>query len=589
MRKTRILAIAPYEGLREVLMNEASVFSDQIEITAYLGDLSAGLDVACSLEGANYDVVLSRGGTAELLEKNLPLPVVDVVPSVLDVLRFVRLARNTPCRRAIVAFPAIADIARKLFYLLEQQEDIHTIHNSQEAEEIITRLRAEDCSLIVGDAIAVTTAQRMNLNAILIASGAESVQAAFVEAVRLHRLTERMEQDNLMFRAILDQSELNVVVFDASQRVVWSNLSTDMIDDPRVFRSVSTCVPAVLEQGEIRIMHRSKDFAWAIMGRRMTCASGDLAVLYVKKRLLPPQQKNDGVEFCHLGSDELAPLEEGPIDTLGVMQELRSSAEKLAQTLSPVLVEGERGTPVDDILRALCRNGPWQLHTMMVVDCAKMDEKSFSWLLECEDSLFCANKQNICLKNLDVLPEPMLRRFADFVRATALHKRNHLLYSAQSALGEAAATFVDEEGMAVLHLPPLRRRSEDIPGLASLYLGALNTEQGRQAIGFSPEALCALERAPWPGNQRQLRRVIRQALLQTEGEIVSERAVMEALGCEYEKATDICPTETVWLEGTLEDITRRIVQVVLTQEGMNKSRAADRLGISRTTLWRMLR
>lgn len=587
MRKTRILAIAPYEGLREVLTNEAEAFSDQIEVTAYLGDLSAGLDVAHSLSGSGYDVILSRGGTAELLEKNLSLPVVDVVPSVLDVLRFVRLARNTPCRHAIVAFPAIADIAGKLFDLLQQKEVICTIHNEREAETVIEQLKAEGYSLVLGDAIAVTTAQRFNLNAILIASGAESVHAAFTEAIRLRQLTERMESDNLLFRSILDASALNVIVFNAKQEFVWSNLSADQMDYPRVFRTISSCVPAVLEQGEIRLVRKSKGFMWDITGRRASQPTGDLAVFYVEKRLSPPQQKNGVVEFYHMLSENAPPAEEGPIDTFGAMQQPRRAAEKLAETLSPVLVTGERGTPVDDILRVLCQYGPWKMHTLMTVDCALIDEKSFEWLLECEDSLLCTNKLNICMKNLDALSEPMTHRFADFAHSTALHKRNHVLYSAQGALKEAAAAFLDAENCAVLRLPTLRERREDISGLASLYLGALNTELGRQAIGFSPEALRLLEGFAWPGNQSQLRRVIRQALLSCEDEILSEQAVAAALHGAPEEAA--VSTETPWLEGTLDEITRRAVQSVLAQEGMNKSRAAERLGISRTTLWRMLR
>lgn len=586
MRKTRILAIAPYEGLKEILQNESAAFADQIDVSVYVGDLQDGLAIARSLEKEGFDAIVSRGGTAELLERNLSLPVVDIAPTALDVLRYVRMARNTAVSRAIVAFPAITDIARKLFDIVEQSEAIYTIHNEDEARELIVRLREKGCSLVVGDAIAVSTAQKAGINAITIASGAESVQAAFCEAIRLCRLTQRYQERNLLFRSILDESALNVLVFDQDQRLLYTNLSADQMDYPRVFRSVSSCVAATLDQGQLRVRRKSKGFIWDVTGRRIRQPGGALAVFYIEKKLLP-QEDSNVVEYYHMLDDNAQPPQ-APVDRLGVMGGLHERIQKLGKTLLPVMVISQRGAPVDELLRSLCLAGPWGMHTIVTVDCSLLTEAAFQWLLESEDSVLFTNQLNVFMKRVDELPGAMVTRYADFAATTALHKRCHVLYSAWGEPQGELADFLNASGCAIFTLPPLRSRREDIPGLANLYLSALNTELGRQALGFAPAAMDRLQKYDWPGNQAQLRRVIHQALVVSQDELLSEEDVQAGLDRD-DAPPPAGAAGSLSLEGTLEEITARAVRAVMEEEGMSRTRTVQRLGISRSTLWRMLK
>ena len=75
--KYRILGIAPYEGMK-ALMSDVAEEYPQIDLTLFVGDLEQGLEIAHSNFHGNYDVVISRGGTAKMLKENLPLPVVEI-------------------------------------------------------------------------------------------------------------------------------------------------------------------------------------------------------------------------------------------------------------------------------------------------------------------------------------------------------------------------------------------------------------------------------------------------------------------------------------------------------------------------------
>ena len=83
--RIRVLGIAPYEGMKTLM---SSVVADypQIDLTLFVGDMEQGLEIARSNFHGDYDVVISRGGTAKMLQKNLALPVLDMDLSMYDIL-----------------------------------------------------------------------------------------------------------------------------------------------------------------------------------------------------------------------------------------------------------------------------------------------------------------------------------------------------------------------------------------------------------------------------------------------------------------------------------------------------------------------
>ena len=83
MQKTKILAVAPYEGMADILTDIAQS-RDDIALTVQTGDLFTGRDIAMQLAHKNYDVIISRGGTAELIQSAVELPVIDISISVYD-------------------------------------------------------------------------------------------------------------------------------------------------------------------------------------------------------------------------------------------------------------------------------------------------------------------------------------------------------------------------------------------------------------------------------------------------------------------------------------------------------------------------
>lgn len=143
----------------------------------------------------------------------------------------------------------------------------------------------------------------------------------------------------------------------------------------------------------------------------------------------------------------------------------------------------------------------------------------------------------------------------------------------------------------VLRLKPLRERTEDIPGIATLYISQINNELGKQIVGFEPEAMALMKQYSWRENLSQFKRIIRELVLQTESYYIPAHLVQHLLNQEQpaHPHSGSGGLETLNLNQTLDLINYDIVRIVLEQENGNRSRAASRLGISRSTLWRLLR
>ena len=135
-----------------------------------------------------------------------------------------------------------------------------------------------------------------------------------------------------------------------------------------------------------------------------------------------------------------------------------------------------------------------------------------------------------------------------------------------------------------LALPPLRDRKADIPVIAQHLMDMFCAESGLEPRRFTPAALAVLSEHEWSGNVRELRNVVQRLIVSGRNPTVSAREVEHALGA--------CGDPSLGRD-TLRSSVRshefdRIARV-LEECGGNRTLAAERLGISRVTLWRKLK
>ena len=133
MQKTKILAVAPYEGMADILTDIAQS-RDDIALTVQTGDLFTGRDIAMQLAHKNYDVIISRGGTAELIQSAVELPVIDISISVYDILLSIKLAESYNGKFVIAGFPGITANAHLLCDLSSSEDFEHVAWQDYEED-----------------------------------------------------------------------------------------------------------------------------------------------------------------------------------------------------------------------------------------------------------------------------------------------------------------------------------------------------------------------------------------------------------------------------------------------------------------------
>jgi len=130
-----------------------------------------------------------------------------------------------------------------------------------------------------------------------------------------------------------------------------------------------------------------------------------------------------------------------------------------------------------------------------------------------------------------------------------------------------------------LHLPPLRDRREDIPLLAKYFLNQHALRYRKNMEGFSDAVMQALLRYAWPGNVRELDHAIERAVLMSLGTVIEARDLGLQSGKEAARRLE---------DMSLEEVEAFLIQRTLAQCDGNVSRAAEKLGLSRSALYRRL-
>lgn len=129
-----------------------------------------------------------------------------------------------------------------------------------------------------------------------------------------------------------------------------------------------------------------------------------------------------------------------------------------------------------------------------------------------------------------------------------------------------------------LHIPPLRECKEDILPLADFFRQLANEEFGKQIKGFDTEAKKRMLAYTWGGNVRELRRVVRMAVLHTKSDTVTADAL------EFDKIPE---AEDASL--AMDGMERKQILRALEQAKGNRTLAAELLGIARTTLYNKMK
>ncbi len=288
-------------------------------------------------------------------------------------------------------------------------------------------------------------------------------------------------------------------------------------------------------------------------------------------------------------------------------------AEMVADTDSTVLLQGESGTGKEVVARYIHDQSGRAAKPFLSINCGALPENlleselfghvkgSFTGASRDKEGLFFAAGEGtffldeigettpaIQVKLLRVLQQreviPVGATESKPVNARVIAATNRDLEE-QIKLGHFRSDLFYRLNVVSITLPPLRERPGDIALLAEAFLKRAAEARGEEPRSLQPEALDAMQAYDWPGNVRELENALERAAILAKGNSISLSALPE-------KVTD--PKREPLVSGaaqanpTLDTIERAYILWVLENEGGNKPRTAEILGIDPSTLHRKL-
>jgi DNA-binding NtrC family response regulator len=134
-----------------------------------------------------------------------------------------------------------------------------------------------------------------------------------------------------------------------------------------------------------------------------------------------------------------------------------------------------------------------------------------------------------------------------------------------------------------IFIPPLRDRRDDIPPLCAYFLEKHIPSSRKKIAGFAKEAMDVLMHYSYPGNVRELENIVERAIILEKEPLITPGSLPQTI-----KMFQIETIEPDKVK-TIEELNKEYAENVLDLFGGNKSKAAEVLGISRTSLWRILK
>jgi two-component system response regulator AtoC len=282
--------------------------------------------------------------------------------------------------------------------------------------------------------------------------------------------------------------------------------------------------------------------------------------------------------------DVESPPDTQPVGVSAAWRKLLMQAEMAAPYVQLAAIEGEHGTGKHTLARYLFSRSP-------LAGGAFQRRDAREWLVTDADPATLSGYTY--LDRVDLLAPPGQGLLLGVIKSLQDRPpgRSVLLASSQTSLRQMAAQGLLLPDLAFrltavrFAIPPLRQRREDIAVLAQTLLDRICTRYQQRPVLMAPGTLARLLQHNWPGNVRELAAVLETALLEAVNGIIRPDDL--ALPSGLEAPSDLRPamrTESLNLDAVIQ----HHVQYVLDLNRGNKLRAARQLGISRSTLYRIL-
>lgn len=635
-----ILIVAPFGQLAEDI--ELVIAEQFPEKKKLFRVVEADLEDARKLLEKNTSdaikVIVSRGGTARLLASVSDLPVVRIQVSVMDVMQAVLQAsdRGTVHKIGISGFDNMVYGCEEIEKILGMHFVEYVIRDEKEAEGKVQAALQEGVDVLVGDAVSVRVAKKYGLKAKVIESGKQAILQALQEAVLISRVVQQDEVKSRMLSSVINKSQDGIVAVDGDNKIILFNPEAELIFHRVRYEVMGKPLEEFCSNLTGKQLREAGEIMTDIYGKQMLVKVSFIQngsssfMIYTLQQVSEVQRLEQSIRKKLMAKGLTAKYHmEDVIGRSRACQNMKNKAARYALTDSTILITGESGTGKEMLVQGIHNMSQRAAGPFVAVNCAALPEN----LLESElfgyvDGAFTGARKGGRQGVFEMAHGGTL--FLDEIGEMPISLQSRLLRVLQERevmpLGSESIIPIDVRVIAAtnqnladmvaqgtfrqdlyyrlnilrIHMPTLSERREDIPLLARSMVRKMQ-KLNPQLTSLTDSAAEFLQRLPWPGNIRQLSNMIERIMLLTDGTEIDRQDVQMACEDDIEirslphgvqQASPAKPAEPEEErnEGhVLRNVEEETMYRILQEEDYNYSRAAKRLGIHRTTLWRKMK
>ncbi|MBY0117811.1 sigma-54-dependent transcriptional regulator [Paenibacillus xylanexedens] len=558
--RTRVHFIAPYESMIPIIQECIPRFP-QLAIQTDVGDLANGVELATQAEKNGAEIIISRGGTAQLIKKAVTIPVIDVQLSGYDMIRSLTLASQFNGQTAIVGFSNITSGAQSIIDLMDLPLKVYTIHSSEDVARLLLELKASGYRQIVGDVITVNTAKTYGLEGLLIQSGQESILRAMEDAQLVYRYLSKNHAISIILNDLVTREHPNLLILNERNEVVFENL-TDFEKNPLTDNHIYlTNTSLEFHQSQIQNVFMVDDYQLTVNAYETTLDNKNYKVYML--------EKGQPYAFAQFGITTFTDASMEPIVADSpAMQAVLQNIRALYENHEPIYLLGEADSGKSFLVKHI-----HQMYSggglLLQMDLTQVPPGHLH-------KIPLAKVRNVEINHMETrMEDPELLAFIQ----SCLQNQIGVFILGEQILNPQWSLDLE---LNTIMMPNLADRPEDLAPLMQHFLTDYYQKYGTTAVRIKEDALQLIRDQITNMNVNQLKHLIKQAALNEQDYVITTATLSRLL--------DQQPSSSpMKLNGTLKEIEKEVIQFVLQEENNNQSKAAERLGINRATLWRKLK
>jgi transcriptional regulator with PAS, ATPase and Fis domain len=625
--------IAPYPEMAELAQGICKEFEKPIALE--VGDLQEGLKKGQWLAEKGTEVIISRGGTAQILKQALHIPIVEIKVTAYDILAALQKIPDRGQKIGIVGFGNVIYGSSHLGSLLDMNLLVFPIQREKDVPIVLGEAKRQGIGFIIGDKVVVSHASQFGQKSVLIESGRESILQSFHEAYEILEVVRTEVKKTRQYlstltklKAVLDSVDDEIIILDERDRIQSCNPAALNIFKKEEKKIVG--LPLFLYPRDLL----------SELKKKSTAKRNYLALIQGKHRLLDyiPIETNGEKTGTLIIGRSISKLQQAErkirselylkghvakytfsdiISDDENFQKVMERAKRFSSSPSTVLVWGETGTGKEMFAQSMHNEKFGPESPFVAINCATLPEP----LLESElfgyapGAFTGARKEGkkgmfelshggtLLLDEIGELPLNLQSRLLRVIEEREVQ-----------AIGDDRVIPVDVRIIATTNrdltrevkekrfrgdlfyrlnalqfgVPPLRERGRDPYVLFKNFVMRINPKCSQNYL-LSKEVARLLCEYPWPGNVRELRNLVERLSAVTDHFKHSLKDVTEWLGEELQKPDEPeqVDMETDMKHLTLKEFEKLWVKKLSETPSLKKCELAKLLGISRTTLWKI--